>query len=344
MRKKIVKFSQLENLAKALRVLGKSIIFTSGTFDLFHLGHARFVSKAKSLGDVLIVGIPCNEAVRKLKGKGRPIVDERARAEALAALEVVDFVVIFPQVTILETIKRIKPDIFFTIAEDWNKDFTKSPIAHFLRSYGAKIVRSPRQAPFISASKIIEKSAGEMVNQVFGQLIELADKTQVLEADGIDPHSQEAQLTAREKGFYDQVLASVAKRKKCVFCDLKKRYIINEKSNIVLTVALFPYIDGHLLIIPRRHITLMNQLNKKEQETVFYLAKKGCRLLKIAFGIDSVWFLEREGKGVKAGKTVEHLHFHLIPYDPSVIKIGEKKLTVTPLDAANKLRRRWRNI
>lgn len=339
MKKKLVKFSQLGKLVNELRLLGKSIVFTSGTFDLFHLGHARFISKAKSLGDVLIVGIPSNKAVEKLKGKGRPIIDERARAAVLAALETVDFVVIFPQTTIFETVKKIKANVFFTVAEDWNKDFAKSPIARLLRSYGGKIVRSTRQAPFISASKIIEKAAGEMVHQVFGRLIEIANKTQALEADGIDPHSQEVQLAAREKGFYDQVLAAVAKRGKCVFCELKEKYLVAEKDGVVLTVALFPYIDGHLLVIPRRHLESMGQLNKNEQEAVFVLAKRAKEILKKKLRVENVWFLLREGQGINAGKTVEHLHFHLIPYDPMVIKMGEKKLKATPLEMARKLKK-----
>lgn len=336
---KEIKFSDLGKFGQKLHRQGKTIIFASGTADLFHLGHARFYQKAKSIADVLVVGLPSNESVRALKGPGRPFIDEKARALVMAHLDWVDYVVIFDERTILTCLKKLKPDIFFTVKEDWNTGFLDSPEAQFMKSIGGKIVRSEKQSPYLSGSKMIDKAAGEMIQKKFSDLIKIARETPVFDADnGFDPHSPQAQLAARERGFYEQVLVAVAERGKCVFCDLKEKYLIAEKDGVVLTVALFPYIDGHLLIIPRRHIESLSQLNEREERALLSLGRKGIKLLKERLAVENVWFLLREGKGIKAGKTVKHLHFHLIPYSPEVIKMGETELKIEPIKIAKKLR------
>jgi rfaE bifunctional protein nucleotidyltransferase chain/domain len=337
---KEVGFQDLGKLSNQLRRQGKTITFTSLTADLFHLGHARFIQKAKCLSDVLVTGIPSNKSVTALKGPGRPIIDERARAWVLSALDWVDRVVIFDERTILGCLQRLKPDFFFTVKDDWNTGFLSSPEAQFMKSIKGKIARSERQAPFLSASKIIDKAAGELIQRKFSHLIKIAREASSLDADSFDPHTPEVQLAARERGFYDQVLATVSKKGKCVFCDLKKKYLIEEKDGVVLTVALFPYVDGHLLIIPQRHIEQMEKLKKKEQAAVFNLVEKGKKILKQKLKVENVWFMLREGEGIKAGKTVSHLHFHLIPYSPEVIKMGEKKLATTPLKMAQRLKKK----
>lgn len=333
---KEVRVGGLTDLGEGLHKQGKTIVFTSLSADLFHVGHARFIQKAKSLGDVLVVGVPSNRSVSALKGPGRPIVDETARALVLAELADVDWVVIFDERTILTCLQKLKPDVFFTVKEDWNAGITNSPEAQFMKSIKGKIVMSERQAPYLSASKMIDKTAGELILSKFSDLIKTARETAVLNAD-FDPCAPESQLTARERGFYEKVLESVAQKGKCVFCDLKEKYLIKEESGIVLTVALYPYIDGHLLIIPRRHFSSIKELKPEEWQTIMNLFKEGARILKEKLGIENVWFLIREGEGIKAGKTVEHLHFHLMPYDLRVIKMGETKLTITPLGMAQKL-------
>ncbi len=334
---KEVKFKDLDRLGKKLHPKKKTIVFTSLTADLFHLGHARFIQKAKSLADILVVGVPSNKSVRALKGRGRPMVDETARALLLSALGNVDWVVVFDERTILSCLRKLKPDVFFTVDEGWNNGLANSPEARFMKSIGGKIVRSKRQAPYLSASKMIDKAAGELIKTRFFNVLKTAEETPVLNAD-FDAFAPEAQLAAREKGFYEKVLAEVAKRGKCVFCDLKNKYLVEEKDGVVLTVALYPYIDGHLLIIPWRHIKSIQELTKTEWQAVFYLNKKGEEILRRKLGIKNFWFLLREGQGIKAGKTVDHLHFHLIPYDSKVIKMVDTKLTIKPIDMARKLR------
>ncbi len=97
---------------------GRRIVFTNGCFDLLHPGHVCILQEARELGDALIVGLNSDASVRQLKGEGRPVLPERERAEILAALECVDAVVIFDQVTPREVIARLLPDVLVK-GGDW---------------------------------------------------------------------------------------------------------------------------------------------------------------------------------------------------------------------------------
>src|SRR6266481_8830298 len=90
---------------------GRCIVFTNGCFDLLHPGHIRSLELARELGDALVVGLNSDGSVRQLKGEGRPVIPERERAEILAALESVDAVVIFDDLTPREVISRLLPDV-----------------------------------------------------------------------------------------------------------------------------------------------------------------------------------------------------------------------------------------
>ena len=100
---------------------GRRIVFTNGCFDLLHPGHIQSLEQARALGDALIVGINGDASVRELKGPGRPILPELERAEILAALECVDAVVIFHEVTPRETIAALSPDVLVK-GGDWAGD------------------------------------------------------------------------------------------------------------------------------------------------------------------------------------------------------------------------------
>lgn len=89
----------------------KKTVFTNGCFDILHLGHVRYLQKAKRFGDILIVAVNSDSSVRRLKGKGRPIMPQKDRMEILAALECVDYVVLFNELTPAKIIRDIKPDI-----------------------------------------------------------------------------------------------------------------------------------------------------------------------------------------------------------------------------------------
>lgn len=100
-----------EALCAGFRKQGKKIVFTNGVFDILHQGHLESLQKAKSYGDVLIVGINSDASVKKIKGPKRPIVPERERANLVAALKPVDYVVIFGETDPRQIILKIKPSV-----------------------------------------------------------------------------------------------------------------------------------------------------------------------------------------------------------------------------------------
>lgn len=170
-----IKFESLARLRA--RLTGRRVVFTAGTYDLIHVGHARYLARARSLGDVLVVGLPSNSSVEKLKGRGRPLLDELARAETLTYLRSVDYVVIFDQPTILECLKALQPQVFFTVDESWNSGLRSSLEYKEVTSYGGEVVLAPRQSPYLSASLIINKAAGELVKEIFRECLDSAAKS-----------------------------------------------------------------------------------------------------------------------------------------------------------------------
>ena len=103
------------------RGLGERVVFTNGCFDLLHVGHVRSLEQARSLGDRLVVGINSDASVRRIKGPARPIVPARQRAEVLAALACVDWVVVFGESTPLRLIRALRPDVLAK-GGDWKLD------------------------------------------------------------------------------------------------------------------------------------------------------------------------------------------------------------------------------
>lgn len=101
------------------RQAGRTLVFTNGCYDLLHPGHVRLLERARSLGDVLVVGLNTDSSVRLLKGPGRPLTPERERAELLLSLEAVDGVVLFDEETPRVLIARLLPDILVKGA-DWS--------------------------------------------------------------------------------------------------------------------------------------------------------------------------------------------------------------------------------
>ncbi|MCG2685748.1 adenylyltransferase/cytidyltransferase family protein [Candidatus Parcubacteria bacterium] len=304
------------------RLRGRRVVFTAGTFDLFHIGHARFLEKARSLGDILVVGVPSNASVRRLKGAGKPLIDEKTRAALLCYLDSVDYVTIFSQDTVAAALKKLQPDIFFTVREDWNKDFKASPEYQIVTDYGGKVVVEPRQAPFISGTSIIERAAGLRVKKVFRECLGKAESTNIF---------SEARLA---KNWYENLCKGLTK---CPLCDLRKKYIISEGQTMVLTANLYPYTDGHLMIVPRRHIEHFSELTSEEWSEARDLFTKAQRLLKEELGLESVWLLLREGN--KSGKSVGHLHFHVMPYEKGLLEWNYQEIGLPPEELAERLRK-----
>ena len=137
---KIRKSSELSKLFARLRSKGKKVVFTNGCFDILHVGHVDYLSRARGLGDILIVGLNSDSSVRKIKGKGRPINNERDRAKVLSSLSCVDYICLFSESTPERIIKELRPDILVK-GGDWKiQDIVGS---EFVRSCGGKVKRIP---------------------------------------------------------------------------------------------------------------------------------------------------------------------------------------------------------
>ncbi|MEA3357641.1 MAG: HIT domain-containing protein [Patescibacteria group bacterium] len=127
---------------------------------------------------------------------------------------------------------------------------------------------------------------------------------------------------------------------KCVFCDLNDRYIIKKLGGIILTTNIYPYTNGHLLIIPKRHITHVKQLSKSEWENVRILLYISKKLLREVLGIKDVWVIYREGRlGPSSEKTVEHLHIHVIPYTKGLVQWNYQSINHGPFEVANSFKK-----
>ena len=106
---------------RRLRGEGRRVVFTNGCFDLLHPGHVRYLSEARQLGDALIVALNSDDSVRRLKGAGRPVMNEKERAEVMAALAAVDIVTVFDEDTPRELIAALLPDVLVK-GGDWPLD------------------------------------------------------------------------------------------------------------------------------------------------------------------------------------------------------------------------------
>jgi cytidyltransferase-related domain len=108
---KIIEREELPEIARDLRESAKRIVFANGCFDILHVGHVRYLQGARAEGDALIVGVNADSGVCRLKGPGRPVLDENARAVLVAALRVVDYVVIFPEPNVESLLVELRPDV-----------------------------------------------------------------------------------------------------------------------------------------------------------------------------------------------------------------------------------------
>jgi D-glycero-beta-D-manno-heptose 1-phosphate adenylyltransferase len=108
---KIVSRPQLQEILPAAKLRGQSIVFANGCFDTLHVGHVRYLASAKQQGDILVVGVNADSSVTPLKGPGRPILDENARALLVAALRVVDYVVIFSEPNVEKLLEELRPSV-----------------------------------------------------------------------------------------------------------------------------------------------------------------------------------------------------------------------------------------
>ena len=150
---KITNLKQIRDIARRLRLKGKVIVTTNGCFDLIHLGHVKNLQKARLLGDVLIVGINSDSSARKNKGGDKPITSHKERSRIVAALESVDYVLIFDQTDPSLWLKLIKPDIHVK-GRDRKMEDIKERWA--VKEGGGKVILLPL-VKGVSTTKIINR-------------------------------------------------------------------------------------------------------------------------------------------------------------------------------------------
>jgi rfaE bifunctional protein nucleotidyltransferase chain/domain len=152
---KIVSLHELAKRAEEMRQKNQKLVLTNGCFDLLHVGHVRYLQKARELGDFLAVAVNGDRSVRALKGEGRPITPEAERAEVLASLAAVDFVTVFQQQRATEVIEGIRPMIYVK-GGDYTAESLNSEELVVLKRIGAEIRILPL-VPGKSTSALLQR-------------------------------------------------------------------------------------------------------------------------------------------------------------------------------------------
>jgi len=154
---KIVNREQLAEIVRKARETGKKIVFTNGVFDLLHVGHVRYLHWARSRGDMLIVAINSDASARRLKGPKRPIVPQDERAEMLAALAFVDYVIIFDEDTPDNILRIVRPDVHVKGGDYRPEELPEAPL---VKSLGGEIQIAPHvdgKSTTITIARIVER-------------------------------------------------------------------------------------------------------------------------------------------------------------------------------------------
>ena len=172
-KKRLVSQSDLMSLGEQIKAKGKKIVFTAGSWDLIHAGQCRYIEKAKAEGDVLVVGVSSNAAIKQVKGPNKPILDEKIRAEMLTYLRAVDFVTILPEPSCAPSLGLLRPDIFITVKEDWTDNYKQSREYKTVASYGGEVQVVDRQSTSLSTTKIVQRAIGGHLGEVFKDFMDL---------------------------------------------------------------------------------------------------------------------------------------------------------------------------
>jgi rfaE bifunctional protein nucleotidyltransferase chain/domain len=151
---KILSFASLVAKGNEWRAQGKRVVTTNGCFDLLHWGHLKYLADARALGDLLVCGVNSDRSVRQLgKGDDRPLVAEQYRARQMAALEAIDYVVVFDEDTPLKFLEQVKPQIHVKGGDYLNKPL---PEREIVEKNGGKIVCLPLE-PGFSTTALVAK-------------------------------------------------------------------------------------------------------------------------------------------------------------------------------------------
>ena len=157
---KIIASNSLSDILKTERKKKKCIVFTNGCFDILHVGHVRYLSKARAHGDLLVIGVNSDASVRSIKGEDRPIIPQNQRAEVLAGLACVDYITLFDEPDPLNLIHILKPDVLVKGA-DWPEDQIIG--ARFVKKRGGRVARISVVAG-ASTTEIIKKIVKQYCN------------------------------------------------------------------------------------------------------------------------------------------------------------------------------------
>jgi rfaE bifunctional protein nucleotidyltransferase chain/domain len=163
---RFVSQSDLMALGEKLREKKKKIVFTAGSWDLVHVGQCRYLEKSREEGDVLVVGVSSNAAIRSVKGPNKPILDEKIRAEILTYLRCVDFVTVLPEPSCQPSLGLLKPDVYITVKEDWTGDYKNSREYKTVIGYGGEVQVVDRQSTSISTTQILQRAIGGHLSEV----------------------------------------------------------------------------------------------------------------------------------------------------------------------------------
>jgi rfaE bifunctional protein nucleotidyltransferase chain/domain len=151
--RKVYSLARLTEIIQGHKKRGERIVLTNGCFDLIHVGHVRYLKEAKDKGDILIVALNSDSSVRKLKGKGRPLLNQEERAEIIASFSFVDYITLFEEPNVVKILLALEPDIHAK-----GSDYTKEtvPEKDTVKEYGGKIAITG--GPKVrSTSRLLEK-------------------------------------------------------------------------------------------------------------------------------------------------------------------------------------------
>jgi len=163
--KKLYSLSRLKKLIQEEKNKGKKIVLANGCFDLIHPGHIRYLREAKKKGDVLVLALNSDSSVGRLKGKGRPILDQKERVEILTAFSFIDYMTVFDEDNVEKVLLTLKPDIHAK-----GSDYTKEtvPEKETVQSYGGSIA-IVGGAKINSTSQVIKRIVSKEKESSFGR-------------------------------------------------------------------------------------------------------------------------------------------------------------------------------
>jgi rfaE bifunctional protein nucleotidyltransferase chain/domain len=151
MNRKLITAEQLATRCEEMRARGEKLVLTNGCFDLLHVGHVRYLTAARELGAALAVAINGDESVRALKGQGRPLNNEADRAEVIAGLECVDYVLIFSEMRATETLRLVRPAIYVK-GGDYTPESLNEEEGVALKEIGAEVRILPFEQGYSTSS------------------------------------------------------------------------------------------------------------------------------------------------------------------------------------------------